>query len=253
MANFDKVRIYNRVPAREWGPLDQYSSAEDYIVNRGVVGSILNYYQSSDNYAQKLVDEANNIINNRKYHVRSEDDDALAYLAHEDAKDVYLGMPQRTGLISKSEYFPTITKNKSQKQPYYKFNHQTPEYWESVVNDMKHSNIDFLQKKQYVDKTLNKFTASRGNDPKKGEYISIYDIWDYNWAVTGGGSDNIAKHIPGAKPFEIYDRVYLDDLYKVNSSPKKGDYYGGYLPEITITPKKLKGGIIGLGNIIGIS
>lgn len=247
---FDRHKIYNRVPARLWGPVDQFSRSEDNIVNAGPISSVISYLFNSDNYAQQLVDEANKIIDNRKYPVRTEDDDALAYLAHEDAKGVYLGLPQRTGLVVKSEYQPTITKNKNHIQ-YYKFSHQSPEYWESVINDMKYSNKKFGQKKQYRDKTLRDFTASRGNDPKKGEYISIYDIWDYNTAIEGMPGDNIAKYIPGAKPFEIYDRVYLDDFYGINSQPKEGDYYGGYLPEIEIINKR-KGGTLGYKNIIGL-
>jgi len=31
------------------------------------------------------------------------------------------------------------------------------------------------------------------------------------------------------KPFYIYDRVYLDDYYGVDSKPSDGGYYGGYL------------------------
>lgn len=242
---FDRHKIYNRVPARNWGPVDQFTRSEDNIVSSGVSGSVVNYFRNSNNYAQSLVDKANEIIDTRRYPVRTEDDDALAYLAHEDAKDVYLGLPQRTGLVIKSDYQPSKSNNK--KQQYYRFSHQTPEYWESVINDMKYSKKGFGEKKQYEDKTLRNFTASRGNDPKKGEYISIYDIWDYHWLDQK--KDDVAQYIPGAKPFEIYDRIYLDDFYEVNSQPKEGDYYGGYLPEIEVTTKRK---IPGINNIMGL-
>ena len=56
--------------------------------------------------------------------------------------------------------------------------------------------------------------------------------------MTAGGKDNIHNYIPGSKPFEIYDRIYLDDYYGINSAPNKDDYYGGYFPELEIKPEK---------------
>jgi hypothetical protein len=91
--------------------------------------------------------------------------------------------------------------------------------------------------KQYTDSVLNTFTAGRGVDPNKGEYISIYDIWDYNTNVVGGGEDNIGKYIKGT-PFEIYDRIYLDDYYGVDTSPDPGTYYGRWLPEVNMIDSK---------------
>lgn len=96
------------------------------------------------------------------------------------------------------------------------------------------------------------YTVSRGVDPVKGEYRSFYDLWDLNpfYGKHSSKPDNtvekILNKISGnkdaslgiGKPIEFYDRVYLDDYYNINSSPKEGDYYGGYLPEITVMPNK---------------
>ena len=70
--------------------------------------------------------------------------------------------------------------------------------------------------KHYIDPTLHEVTANRGID-EKGDYISIYDVWNYNPAVMGGikAFDTIIDKVTGGKPFEIYDRVYLDDYYDV--------------------------------------
>ena len=99
-----------------------------------------------------------------------------------------------------------------------------------------------------LEKYFGTYTVGRGVDPTKGEYRSFYDLWDLNpfYGKNGHDPDNIIEKtlnkISGnadaslgiGKPIEFYDRVYLDDFYGVNSQPKKGDYYGGYLPEIEI-------------------
>lgn len=68
--------------------------------------------------------------------------------------------------------------------------------------------------------------VGHGKD-EKGEYVSYYDLWDLS--PLGGGSD---QSLGIGKPFEVYDRVYLDDYYKV---PASGAYY---LPEVTVTYKE---------------
>ena len=79
-------------------------------------------------------------------------------------------------------------------------------------------------------------TIGRGKD-KKGEYRSYYDRWDLNpFTDKYGGTDiPILNKLQDAsfgigKPIEIYDRIYLDDYYKV---PHSGSTY---LKEIIVTP-----------------
>lgn len=80
---------------------------------------------------------------------------------------------------------------------------------------------------------LGQHTIGKGIDPNKGNYISYYDKWDLSpFPGTGDQSGGIGT------PVNIYDRIYLDDYYDVDSSARRGTYYGGYIPEITITPRK---------------
>ena len=59
--------------------------------------------------------------------------------------------------------------------------------------------------------------------------------WDYNTNVFGVPGDNIGKYVKG-KPFDIYDRYYLDDIYGIPT-----EYRGAqYLPEVTVTAPKKK-------------
>lgn len=84
---------------------------------------------------------------------------------------------------------------------------------------------------------LNKFfgehTLGKGVDKNKGQYVSFYDKWDIAPFL-----DKEDETLGIGKPIEFYDRIYFDDYYKVNSAPNKGDYYGGYLPEIKIKANK---------------
>ena len=84
---------------------------------------------------------------------------------------------------------------------------------------------------------LGTHTIGRGVDPKKGEYISYYDLWDIS-PDSKGGED---KSLGIGKPIHIYDRIYLDDYFNIpkeNRTLDKDTYYGGYLPEVIVTPKK---------------
>lgn len=104
---------------------------------------------------------------------------------------------------------------------------------------------------------LGNYTVSRGID-NKGEYISYYDTYDLN-PFKGAFAKRAGNKAPGfiqniedlslglGTPFTLYDRIYLDDYYGVKTSLPKDGYYGGYLPEVVITPshnmyKKALGG-----------
>lgn len=80
---------------------------------------------------------------------------------------------------------------------------------------------------------IGKHTIGRNVDPNNGEYVSYYDLWDLA-PISGNGKDE-SRGI--GKPIEFYDRIYLDDYYDIDKDKrksKKGDYYGGYLPEVDI-------------------
>lgn len=152
----------------------------------------------------------------------------------------YLGFPQNK--IKESKYKPSKG-NKDRKYYTYddlilshKINDVLGEQW---TQDM---NTDFLNAARFLNfgesqlgnypPVLNDFTYSRGIDPYKGEYISVWDKYDLSPFNGANGKD---ESFGLGQPFEFYDRLYLDDYYGVNSKPTKGEYYGGYLPEIRIT------------------
>ena len=230
--------IYNKLPAREYSVSDEFYNwspigREGYdpksnkeIIKQFFTDNSKKWRDTADEYIK------NNPQDSKKYQ------DALNYFAHDAGLAKYLQLPQRTELVIDSEYRPSIRKNKEGK--YYKFKHQTPEYWDDR-NHIFSSMIDFMEnnykKGQTLshDELLNGFQRGFGIDPKKGQFMSVYDTWDYSAGGYEGNKDSYAKYI-GAKPFEIYDRVYLDEYFGVDSKPDKGDYYGGYIPTITVTP-----------------
>lgn len=80
-------------------------------------------------------------------------------------------------------------------------------------------------------------TVSRNVDLNRGEYISYYDLWDLSPFKKHGSDESMGI----GKPVHFYDRLYLDDFYGADSSVHgypKDTYYGGWLPEITIKPRK---------------
>lgn len=81
--------------------------------------------------------------------------------------------------------------------------------------------------------SLGKFTIGKGVD-NNGEYVSYYDKWDLSPFHIGKKDQSLGI----GKPIEIYDRIYLDDYYGVNSKNIPSDsYYGGYLqPSVIISP-----------------
>lgn len=109
-------------------------------------------------------------------------------------------------------------------------------------------------------------TIGKGVDDN-GEYISYYDKWDIN-PLHGDYVNNtlkkdhptLSKIMPSSgedvfegitNPISFYDRIYLDDYYGVKSSVKPGDYFGGWLPEVVVTPNPLsKYGIFANGGYI---
>lgn len=102
----------------------------------------------------------------------------------------------------------------------------------------------------FEDYNLGVHTVGRGVDKDKGEYRSYYDRWDlnpFNGKYEGVRIPKLEKvkdvTMGIGTPLEIYDRLYLNDYYNVKPkdvAPKKGDYYGGWLPEITIYPSRKK-------------
>ena len=275
---FNKEKIYNRVLPTEMtgantGPLD---SVKQYLFNndRAVDEWFEDYVPYINNSYGDAI-EASRILNDlyKKAGTEKEQESlensptmkALMYqnlapemFVQEYGKDTYLGMPQRFGTMRDAEYHPVNGKLVNGKyvsymrDPIFVDTEIIPTYQNYMMGitrkDNPESNVQRVTKNGnalvYMP-FLNNATMSKGYDPNRGEYISIYDDWDYNTAVLGKAGDNISKFI-GGQPFSIYDRYYLDDIFDVPKD-KRGSYY---LPEVTVTPdKKSTGGpLITLAN-----
>ena len=81
------------------------------------------------------------------------------------------------------------------------------------------------------------YTVGKGLDPSRGEYRSYYDLWDIAPTKERGAAD---QSMGIGKPIPFYDRVYLNDYYGISpesAAPDEGDYYGGWLQDITVMPE----------------
>ena len=178
---------------------------------------------------------------------------------HEDAKRIYLGYPPKYGTMEPSKYRPTIGKSEN---PYQvnplmtdgEFNNLIlPLYtqWKTGIGPevpimsgymkigTKHApraegvgNVALVRSLPYISDA----TMSEGFD-KNGQYISLYDVWDYNTNVLNTPGDNIGKWI-GGKPFDIYQRYYLDDWLDIPEEERGNPY----IAPAYIEANKAKGG-----------
>lgn len=203
---FDSKKILEHVPAREWVINDN----GDIMPGTAGIGTALMHYILSKGKGKKAEELIQQILSTEDKDSELYKD-ALHYQNHLEALKKYLGTSYNTSVLEESEYKPTIAENKDAK--YYKFSSHNNDYYGNVITDLAFQEKD---NKQYIDPTLNTFTAYKGRDDK-GDYVSIYDTWDYNPTVTGGHEllNSIIDKVTGGKPFEIYDRIYLDDYYDI--------------------------------------
>ena len=75
---------------------------------------------------------------------------------------------------------------------------------------------------------LGEHTIGKGID-KRGEYISYYDKYDLDLSNNQNGDSTLGI----GKPFNVYDRIYLDDYYEVPNLT-----HATYLPEVTVLGSK---------------
>lgn len=245
-------KIIENVPAREWGPRKinedgtitegngtKFSRAPFQYWGKKGLGS------QNEKLARDLVSEFDqmrsenpdyNYILDKNYQSY---DDAINYLNHLEGLKKYLHLPYDTGLLMESKYKPTRLQGTNEKT--YKFKSSTvPGYWDDVVEDMV---IGEHNKNQYYDQSLNEFTAYRDRD-EKGDFVSIYDEWDYNPAVRGGNKklNKVVDSVTGGKPFVIYDRIYLDDHYDVPEEARGNPFITPAV--VTANAKHENGGIL---------
>lgn len=204
------------------------------------------------------------VLNNEK-----ERDDVVNHNIRRNGIDAlfaeYLNIPKDKrrklnyiSILSDSEYKPTNSKDNI---TYRKINLLDDDTKYSIINrainDSKeykkyvphgdHNNKALKIGENTTSKILSEYglgthTIGRNIDPNKGEYVSYYDLWDMAPIGKSGGKD---QSLGIGKPINIYDRIYLDDYYGVDSTPEKGNYYGGYISEshVTANNKKSMGGL----------
>lgn len=239
---FDPYEIIKNVPAREWGPSKLIESQEDVYPEFSIsrINMPVRASNSGDGPGTDMIKAPFQYWGNKKlgeynielakktiedFEKQSHDQDtiesgpnysiyrdALNYIEHVEGLKKYLNLPYDVNVIRESKYKPTRLQNTNQKT--YVFAESTkPGYWNDVVNDMVTESYD---NHQYQDPTLNTFTAYRDFD-EKGDFVSIYDEWDYNPAVMGGHKmlNKLIDSATGGKSFVVYDRVYLDDYYDI--------------------------------------
>ena len=160
---------------------------------------------------------------------------------HEDAKRIYFGKEPIYGTMEPSNASPTIGKSSN---PYQVNSLLTDSQFENLIlplwsqwktgatemyfnrgypwpgKPIKVPRVEDNGRTALIKNVpyLSNATLSKGRD-EKGDYISLYDIWDYNTGYIGKSGDNIGKWT-GGKPFEIYQRYYLDDWSDIPDEAK---------------------------------
>lgn len=129
--------------------------------------------------------------------------------------------------LTPARYLPTI--GNEGKDEYYKLNNINPNRIDALI--MSGSELPIGKNKtDIIIPGLGEHTIGKGID-KKGEYISYYDKYDLDLSNNQNGDSTIGI----GKPFNVYDRIYLDDYYEVPNPT-----HATYLPEVTITGKRRK-------------
>jgi hypothetical protein len=138
-----------------------------------------------------------------------------------DALYMHQGLPQKYNSFIKSQYKPSTSKD--QNSIYYSL---SPSLEKEILEDLTlYQNKDFIKSAEKTrmvkgslvgQGALKNFKYSKGKDDK-GDYISYYDVNDYGNILDLTG-----------KPFEIYNRIYLDPK---TGQPKMA--MGGSLPGAT--------------------
>ena len=150
---------------------------------------------------------------------------------HEDGKRIYYGYPPIYGTMEPSQYQPTIGRGKNAHQlnplltddEFDNFVLPTWADWrgtyDSARTDQRKGNVGQIYDAPY----LHDAAISEGFD-NKGQYISIYDVWDYNTNYAGKNGDKVISTLTGGEPFDIYNRYYLDDWLDIPESERGNPY-----------------------------
>lgn len=182
-----------------------------------------------------------------------------------DLYKYYAGQPTTKGVLQKSLYKPTNSKNKevdyiSIKDDKFEqevidnydrvFNQKTLLKNEKKINDntyavsgytrptkeqlktSKSGELYYEKGKDHVSNAIGHYYLSKGND-ERGDYISYYDVFDAGTGGTDGGG--LGETLGLTKPFEIYDRIYIKDYG--DGKQKRMYYTDKELSELNIDKK----------------
>ena len=150
---------------------------------------------------------------------------------HGDLFNYYKGKPltANTHHLEISKYAPTDAKNKNARYVVIK----NPEFQEAIIKYFNENYKDSVLRPSYSKNPLDKkdyksykpfqdlgnFKISKGED-NRWEFIQYYDTWNY--ARNDNPDLNETEFLGLAKPFEIYDRIYIKDYW---DGTKKRMYY----------------------------
>lgn len=157
-----------------------------------------------------------------------------------DLYSYYAGQPLKHNVLEHSQYKPTDAKNP--KAEYisindHKFKQEVIDNYNRVFNEKKllrdekqindntyavsgytrptkeqikkskSGELYYEKGKDHVSNAIGHYYLSKGKD-EKGDYVSYYDVFDEGTGGSDGGG--IGETLSLTKPFELYDRIYLD-------------------------------------------
>lgn len=274
MPYINKRKIYDRLPA------DTEEYLADPVGIMQATSALGHYMFNNDDYVVNKVNEARKSLADLRNSTKVKEakqrlanvpnhlihtDEGRNFLKHkyhsiiglEDAKDIYLGYPQRSNSFTKATEVPKHGKLTNPHKSLYLSrnkwvfdNFLMPAYRNIFTktinknsNKLKPGDIQAIGSSGINGVTqlpiLGNATVGYGIDNKKGPYISYYDNWDVALNGKSNAKDNVVSRMLHGKPFDVYDRIYLTDHYGLTLEdiiPKDKDaYYGGFLPELIVT------------------
>lgn len=120
-------------------------------------------------------------------------------------QDVFIKGKLKTGDVNKGEH-PWNKEEKINDNTYAVSGYTRPTKEELEEARKQKVSPAFIKGKNHVSNAIGRYFISKGKDDK-GEYISYYDVFDEGSGPDGGG---MGEKLGLTKPFEIYDRIYLD-------------------------------------------
>jgi len=156
------------------------------------------------------------------------------YAKQPDLVRYYGGRPLEGDYLKHSQYKPSVSENPNAEY----IAIDSDKFREDIINRYNENINDTLPGGKLRVKPdgnrlsgdLGNFTIGKGND-EKGQYLSYYDI--YNYTRDDNPDVNKSEWLGAVKPYEIYDRIYVEKNEEGKYVPKKFAKGGNvsYTPE----------------------